>query len=78
MSHYTTHPAGPFEHTDAGMRYVRNTYRIPARAAADLLLAATESESGMAWLPLPREHARRKVWATHMTTQNGRFIIEDE
>ena len=72
---YSSHPAGPFEHVDAVM-HVRNTYGIPARAAADMLIAATRSPSGMASLPVPG--SRRKVWATHMTTQNGKFMVEVE
>jgi len=75
MSGFTSHPAGPFEHIDAVM-HVRNTYRIPARDAADMLIAATQSPSGMASLPVPG--SRRTVWATHMTTQGGKFMVEAE
>jgi len=77
MSHYTTHPAGPFEHVDA-VKYLRGKYEVSARDAADLLIAATQSETGMASIPLAASQSRRKVWANHMTTQGGRFIIEDE
>ena len=77
MSRYTTHPAGPFEHVDA-VKHLRDKYEVPAREAADLLIAATQSETGMASIPLAASQRRRKVWASHMTTQGGTFIIEDE
>jgi hypothetical protein len=77
VSHYTTHPSEPMEHIDA-VKYLRERYEVPSRAAADLLIAAKASETGMASLPLPRAHRRSRVWANHMTTQGGRFIIEDE
>lgn len=75
MNRYAPQPQGPFEHIDA-VSYIRRTYEVPARAAADLLIAARASETGMASLPVPG--SRRKVWATHMTTQDGKFIIEAE
>lgn len=75
-SHYSTHPAGPFEHTDA-VKYLRDTYEIPAREAADLLMRATQRPTGMASLPR-RRPGQRTVWVTHMTTQGGRFMVEVE
>jgi hypothetical protein len=75
MTVYNSHPAGPFEHIEA-VGYVRNTYGIPARDVAELLLAAASSPSGMAKLPVPG--SRRHVWATHMVTQGGRFMVEVE
>lgn len=72
MSRYTSHPAGPFMDIDA-VRYMRDSYGVPARAAADLLESARTSPSGMANFPRP---GRASVWATYMTTQNGKFMIE--
>lgn len=75
-SHYTSHPAGPFVHIDA-VKYLRETYGIPARDAADLLQRATERPTGMASYPR-RKPYQRTVWVTHMTTQGGKFMVEVE
>jgi hypothetical protein len=75
MNRYAPPPKGPFEHVEA-VSHVRSTHGIPARDVADMLIAATRSPSGMASLPIPG--SRRRVWATHMTTQDGKFMIEVE
>lgn len=72
MAGYTSQPAGPFIHIDA-VKHLRERHDIPARDAAELLLAAEQSESGMAKLA---RRGYRTVWVTHMTTQQGRYMVE--
>ena len=50
-------------------------FRIPLASAYVLLDAAVASESGMAPYPYT-EHT--DVWVTHMTTQDGQFIVETD
>jgi hypothetical protein len=50
-------------------------FRIPLASAYALLDAAVASETGMAPYPYTE---RTDVWVTHMTTQDGRFIVETD
>jgi hypothetical protein len=76
MSRYSSRPAGPFEH-DAAVTYLQETYELTEEQAKDLLARATQRSTGMASHPRSKPY-QRTVWATHMTTQGGRFMIEAE
>lgn len=71
---YTSHPSAPMDHA-AAVAYLWDRYQVDAADAESLLARATASPSGMA--PHPRE-GKRTVWANHMTTLGGQFIIETE
>jgi hypothetical protein len=57
--------------------YLQRKYGLTAYDARDLLTRATQRTTGMASRPRTRP-GEKTVWATHMTTQNGTFIIEEE
>jgi hypothetical protein len=71
---YTSHPSAPMERPEA-LHYLWTEYMITDIYARDLLDRARASESGMAMI---ERHLSQKVWATHMTTLGGKFIIELE
>ena len=66
------HPSELMNRPEA-LRCLWLTYRVPDIQARDLLDCARESASGMAPLARPDQ---RTIWATHMTTQGEKFIIE--
>lgn len=53
--------------------YLTSEYFLTYLEAMNLLDRARENASGMA---KHERHLMRDVWATHMTTQGGKFIIE--
>jgi len=55
--------------------YLWARFQVSAADAERLLADAEASDTGMA--PLVRE-GKRTIWATHMTTQDGKFVIETE
>jgi hypothetical protein len=71
---YSSHPSAPMDRP-AALRYLWQAYQMPGINAADLLDRARESATGMASLPRAGEYT---VWATHMSTLGGQFIIERE
>jgi len=76
MSGYSSHPSAPMPRDEACV-YLQLQYGLTAHDARDLLTRATQRATGMASRPRtkPSEYT---VWATHLTTQNGQFIIERE
>jgi hypothetical protein len=66
--------SGPMD-TGNAIDYLWAKYQVDVTAAEHLLAAAVEGETGMA--SFPREGAKT-IWATWMTTQGGKFIIETE
>jgi hypothetical protein len=62
---------------DDTVSYLVSKYQLTDGQANDLLDRAMARATGMASHPRSKPH-QRTVWATHMTTQDGKFIIEDE
>lgn len=62
---------------DDAVVYLQRKYLMTAHDARDLLDRATQRRTGMASRPRTKP-GEKTVWATHMSTQEGRFIIEDE
>jgi len=59
----------------ATVSYLWARFQVGAVDAERLLSDAEASDTGMA--PLPRE-GKQTIWANHMVTQGGKFIIETE
>lgn len=58
---------------EAAVLYLTTMEDLTAAEAEILLACAQESKTGMA---MHGRRGLRPVWATHMTTLNGKFIIE--
>ena len=69
-----SHQTAPLERDDAVLTLVTDEkYELTLREAEDLVRRAEASVTGMA------SHGRgthRTVWVTHMSTQQGKFVIE--
>ncbi len=67
-------PTAPLERDDAVMTLVTDEkYELTLREAEDLVSRAEASVTGMASHGLG---TTRTVWVTHMSTQQGKFVIE--
>jgi hypothetical protein len=76
MAGYSSHPSAPMTREDT-VTYLAGKYELTDGQANDLLDRAMARSTGMASHPRSKP-GQRTVWATYMTTQNGKFIIEDE
>lgn len=69
-------PSAPMDR-EAAIAYLRSQHELSEHDASDLLDRAVQRRTGMASHPRSNPH-QRTVWATHMTTLGGTFIIEVE
>jgi hypothetical protein len=76
MSGYSSHPSAPMTRDDT-VTYLVSKYKLTSGQANDLLDRAMSRATGMASHPRAKP-GQLTVWATHMTTLEGKFIIEDE
>lgn len=66
--------AGPLVHADAAA-YLAEHYEMSTTEAETLISVACASVSGMASRFIA---SGRRVWVSQLTTQDGKFIIEEE
>lgn len=73
---YSSHQSAPMGRDEA-CAYLQRKYKLTAYDARDLLTRAAQRATGMASRPRTKP-SEQTVWATHVTTLGGKFIIEDE